>query len=302
MQQLPLTPVDVDFVDPDTGFVVTENGQLAKTDDGGKSWHLVHEFNEHIAEIDFVSSSVGWAMAQDGIWSTTDSGASWTKVPTPFLPGFVDLTGETVAWAIDHELQLFYTLDGGINWERKVSPCSSIETLASWSASFISSHEGWFICGSDEGMGGQSKTLLRTEDAAATWEVVAAIERDQEESQGSLPAGGYVADLFFLDRNTGWFATSRYGEVWTTQDGGASWHQVNEAPPGVQAFVRLDFVSKQVGWGFLFVADGWHLAQTRDGGATWDSVTVTIRPGDTSSPMPSRRNARQKAPSSLGPR
>src|SRR5690606_40049661 len=81
---------------------------------------------------------------------------------------FVDLTGETVAWAIDHELQLFYTLDGGINWERKVSPCSSIETLASWSASFISSHEGWFICGSDEGMGGQSKTLLRTEDAAGS--------------------------------------------------------------------------------------------------------------------------------------
>lgn len=272
--------MDVDFVDPDTGFVLDEDGRLARTEDGGTSWRVIHEFDEPIAGIDFVSASVGWATARDGIWSMTDSGASWTKVETPFSPGFVDLVDEGVAWATDDQSRLYRTTDGGSSWEPKTNPCTSVENLAAWAASFISSHDGWFICGSDEGMGGETKALLRTADAAGTWEVVAAVQRDGEEVPGGLPAGGYVADLFFLDHTTGWFGTSRYGEVWLTQDGGKSWQRVSQEPSGVRAFIELDFVTEQLGWGFFFLADGWYLARTRDAGATWEPVTVAVEAGE----------------------
>ena len=278
LQPLPLTPLDVDFVDPDTGFVLDEDGRLARTEDGGTSWHVIHEFDEPITRIDFVSASVGWAMARDGIWSTTDSGASWTKVHTPFSPGFVDLVDEGVAWATDDRFRLYLTTDGGNRWEPKTNPCLSVENPAAWAASFISSNDGWFICGSDEGMGGETKVLRRTADAAGTWEETAAVQRDGEEVPGGLPAGGYVGDLFFLDPKTGWFGTTRYGEVWHTQDGGKSWQKVSQGPSGVRAFTGLDFVTPELGWSLLFVQgdDGWRLARTRDGGANWEIIDVVV--------------------------
>lgn len=278
LEQVPLTPVDVDFVNPDTGFVLGEDGWLARTEDGGASWHVIHQFGEPVGGIDFVSASVGWATTRDVIWSTTDSGASWTRVQTPFPPGFVDLVGEGVAWATDDRFRLYHTTDGGKRWEPKTNPCTSLENPAAWSASFIGSNDGWFICGSDEGMGGETKVLLRTADAARTWERIAAVERDGDEVPGGLPAGGYVGDLFFLDPKTGWFGTTRYGEVWHTQDGGKSWQKVNQGPSGVRAFIELDFITAELGWGLLFVQGdgGWRLARTRDGGVTWETVNVTV--------------------------
>jgi len=69
----------LDFADNDTGYVAGENGQIAKTTDGGVYWQTYQTTTTStFRKITFTDSQNGWACGDYGvIYHTTNGGNSW---------------------------------------------------------------------------------------------------------------------------------------------------------------------------------------------------------------------------------
>jgi photosystem II stability/assembly factor-like uncharacterized protein len=76
---------DISFVNSNTGYFTTANGDLYKTTDGGSNWTLVSDFNSinfGYNQIEFITENQGylWNGADTKVYLTRDSGATWTLV------------------------------------------------------------------------------------------------------------------------------------------------------------------------------------------------------------------------------
>jgi photosystem II stability/assembly factor-like uncharacterized protein len=98
------------------------------------------------------------------------------------------------------------------------------------------------------------------------------------------PANARHDDLFFMDTANGWLINTR-GEVYRTDDGGATWQSLAHFPDGI--FPRcVGFASATLGWvGNLNITAGQirpdsSLWETTDGGRTWSNISTRIG-GDT---------------------
>lgn len=96
---------------------------------------------------------------------------------------------------------------------------------------------------------------------------------------GSPDAGeGRFEDVFFLTPDLGWLVSLR-GEVYRTEDGGASWTLLVEYPD--ISFRAVGFATSNVGWAgdvnWLDPPDpDTSLYETRDGGSTWTNITDRV--------------------------
>ncbi|WP_298160673.1 hypothetical protein [Brevundimonas sp.] len=92
------------------------------------------------------------------------------------------------------------------------------------------------------------------------------------------PYRGKQDDVVFVDALTGWYGNGA-GKLFKTTDGGRSWTQILDRPG---TFVRaLGFVDTDLGFlgnigpdYFPGVTDATPLYRTRDGGASWEAVTI----------------------------
>ena len=96
--------------------------------------------------------------------------------------------------------------------------------------------------------------------------------------QTTEPYRGKQDDVVFVDAMTGWYGNGA-GNLFKTTDGGQSWTQILDRPG---TFVRaLGFVDANLGFlgnigpdYFPGVTDATPLYRTRDGGASWETVTI----------------------------
>ena len=92
------------------------------------------------------------------------------------------------------------------------------------------------------------------------------------------PYRGKQDDVVFVDENTGWYGNGA-GKLFRTDDGGRTWTKQLDRPG---SFVRaLGFVDADLGFlgnigpdYFPGVTDATPLYRTRDGGASWEPVTI----------------------------
>jgi photosystem II stability/assembly factor-like uncharacterized protein len=75
---------DLYFVNAKTGWLVTRNGQIYNTSDGGESWGLQFEDDIYWRCVGFADEQTGWAgnkLGDDGklLYQTNDGGESWTE-------------------------------------------------------------------------------------------------------------------------------------------------------------------------------------------------------------------------------
>ncbi len=231
-------------VDANTVWAAGSGGHVARSTDGGRSWHVgvvpgaeslqfrdVHAFSGDEAFV----LSIG-AGDESRIYVTRDGGASWTLSFRNEDPqGFFDCLsfwdrrrGFAFSDSHDGEFTLVRTDDGGATWKR-IDP-ARVPDAREGEGAFASSGTcvvtrpgglGWFGTGAS----GVDTRVIRTADYGVTWEEAPTPLESFDETSG-------IFTLAFLDDRTGAAAGGddgrkdmQFEDVILTDDGGRTWRR-----------------------------------------------------------------------------
>ncbi|MGH1366642.1 MAG: YCF48-related protein [Calditrichia bacterium] len=159
---------DILFIDELNGWVITSNGPVLKSNDGGETWITQPIGNEQILALDFSDSQNGWAVGRDGgIYHSTDGGTNWTtqNSNTTEILNDVDFLNPLVGWCVGNEGIILKTVDGGNTWipENRPVPSFFIQVQV------IDENTVWVL----DALTNSSVGLTTTADGGNTWDVIA---------------------------------------------------------------------------------------------------------------------------------
>jgi photosystem II stability/assembly factor-like uncharacterized protein len=214
-----------------------------------------------LRDIYFVDEKTGWLLCERSIYElktndeprtylmrTTDGGATWTRVNVigadvdVRLVGTIFINRGQKAWAFGEAGALYFTQDGGANWERQRLPTRKLLL----GGQFIDATRGWLV--------GAGATILQTLDGGTTWRTGDVLF---EQTDVRLTA------VSFPDAHHGW-AVGTEGHVLATNDGGHIWRAQNSNV--VVDLSDVKFLNAREGW--AVGAEG-TIIHTTDGGVTW---------------------------------
>jgi photosystem II stability/assembly factor-like uncharacterized protein len=254
-------PVDLTaayFSSSDRGWVAGDDGYLASTVNGGRTWDKYPlGTTETINEIYFRNDKNGYLVAGRKMFLTKDRGQTWQETKILKQGDFKNLTPEFICIRFsdkNHGLVIgsllnkndevidalvMRTDDGGETWTRIVVPTKK----ELFHLEVNGASHAWIV--GDKGL------ILATEDGGMTWK-----------TQNS----GVVRALFnvdFRDDNEG-FAVGGGGTILRTEDGGNSWLKV--PAPTTETLKRVDFADDKNGW---IVGHKGSILRSGDRGKTW---------------------------------
>ncbi len=250
--------VTVYFTSATRGFAAGDDGYLASTSDGGKTWTKYFlNTNQNINEIYFRNDENGYLVAGRLLFITQDGGKTWQETriykSTDFKNGSPELIsirfsdkkrGLAIGSIVNKNDEIVDSLvmktdDGGETWTRVIIP-SKAELFH---LDFNGNSHGWIV--GDKGL------ILSTVDGGAYWR---------------LERSGVTRALFsvdFRDDNDG-FAVGGGGTIIRTEDGGRTWEKV--ATTFTETFKRVNFADDKNGW---IVGHRGTILRTQDKGRTW---------------------------------
>jgi photosystem II stability/assembly factor-like uncharacterized protein len=203
----------VTFSGSTTGWVVSGEGWLMGTKDGGRTWKRQPGGSDVAKAVHFLDKNRGWAVGERGtIARTEDGGGSWLEQASRVGDTLraVYFLDQQRGWALGDTGLVVATTDGGDEW--KVYQTRAGSTLRA--LHFASSEVGWAV--------GDSGVIVATADGGGSW------RRQKSRTTADLRS------VFFLDRRTGWAvgSSSGAGVVLATVDGGDTWAvQEGQFPP-----------------------------------------------------------------------
>ncbi len=246
------------FLDSKRGWVAGDDGQVWRTEDGGRSWTQQQiGIKESISDLYFRDKENGYLLADNQILSTADGGATWHQTRRFLATEFggaqpelysVRFASKKKGWIVGNlsrrdvlvDSLVLFTADGGATWQRQTVPTHD-ELIH---LDFIGDKRGWIT--------GDKGTILRTTDGGASW------TRLRVETSATL----YHVD--FLDDERGWVVGAR-GTMLRTIDGGDTW--LAAAVPTPRAtLLSVSFVNEDEGW---IVGRGGVILRASDSGRTW---------------------------------
>ena len=251
--------VTVYFTSSEKGWIAGDNGYLASTVDGGKTW-MKKEIgsDDTINEVYFRNDENGSLVAGRRMLITRDGGISWqeTQINRPnefrgLTPEYLSIKfadkrrGIVVGSLLNKQERVVDSLvmlteNGGETWKRVIVP--SKKEL--FHLDFVGSNRCWVV--GDDGL------ILFSEDGGARF---------------TAQKSGTVLDLYnvdFRDENEGYAVGSR-GTILRTDSGGAVWETVRTSLQ--TTFMRVDFADDKNG--MIVGYDGTILRST-DKGRTWN--------------------------------
>lgn len=253
--------VAIHFTSASRGFIAGDNGYLASTSDGGRSWREYSlNTTENINEIYFRNDDNGYLVAGRKLFITSDGGSNWRETvifrtsdfrgatPTLLSIRFADRRrGLAVGSLLNArgnviDSLVMRTVDGGESWQRIIVPFKG----ELFHLDFSGSSHGWIV--GDNGM------LIATVDGGDTWRV---------QKTGTTKA---LYNVDFRDDEEG-YAVGEAGTILRTENGGSTWEIVRTAFPGT--FMRVDFADDKNGW---IVGHKGVILRSTDKGRTWVKV------------------------------
>ena len=261
--------VAVFFTSSDKGWIAGDNGYLAATADGGRTWNPYPlGTNEDINEIYFRNDDNGYLVAGRKMFSTRDGGRSWQELRIfrsgdfgAARPEFLSIRfsdkkrGYVIGSVLRHsgnddivvDSLLMRTDDGGETW-RRISVPSKSELFH---LDFDGNSRGWIV--------GDSGTILSSEDEGQTW--------TKQRSGTAAP----LYNVDFRDSKEG-YIVGKSGTVLRTENGGSSWIPVQI--PAKESIMRVDFADDKNGWA---VGYGGTILRSSDKGKSWILQDATSR-------------------------
>lgn len=214
------------------------------------------------------------------------------------------LVAPNVGWAL-YDTTVFWTSDGGAHW-RDITPKLVIDAKPRRSPGFpprgyhglpeiiadvffLDTRQGWvlFCCGQSDSTrppddDSPQYDLAMTTDAGTTWSIAGVTLPDGVSVLAG--DGGNSGHIEFVDSRHGWMnltggeAHSSWGTLLATSDGGRTWRETNDRPPGgADPFYLLaPTVAWQVSLPSWDEPNDQELFVTRDGAQSWHKVTVRI--------------------------
>lgn len=253
--------VAVFFTSSDRGWIAGDNGFLASTTDGGKSWNKYPlNTTEDINEIYFRNDDNGYLVAGRKMFVTRDGGKTWQDIRIYHAgefgagnPEFLSIRfsdkkhGYVIGSVLRHvgnddvvvDSLLMRTADGGETWQRIILPTKN----ELFHLDFSGNSHGW-IAG-DKGL------ILATTDEGLTW---------SPQNSGVSRA---IFNIDFRDDNDG-YAVGGGGTILRTENGGSTWEKVSSN--FTETLKRIDFADDKNGW---IVGYGGSILRSSDRGKSW---------------------------------
>jgi photosystem II stability/assembly factor-like uncharacterized protein len=299
------TQIDrVDMVTSTLGYGVVTNDAydptqwvyLVRTTDAGSSWSMQSalpylSFNqsggELVPSIDFVNRHDGYVSSADGVpgalFVTTNGGVSWSKVATPGVsPSFLATSSSlaVVSYICVHPHQdsdfnlcpndlSLYRIGATTPWRIVRIPRTSNVTNRDAQLFAAPSANAYVISEGETGGGGQHSrlSLSETSDAGLAWRHVddpcAGLNSDQLVT--------FTAQNWLLSCFLGEGMNQGIGNLWRTDDAGATWTRVQHGD--TEATTLVPSGNEHILFGEVGGASGGVVYST-DGGATWSHTGV----------------------------
>ena len=253
--------IAVFFTGSDKGWIAGDNGYLASTNDGGKSW-TPYPLNttETINEIYFRNDDNGYLVAGRKMYITRDAGRTWQETRIyrtgefgSARPEFLSIRfsdkkrgyviGSVLKKSGDDEVVIdslvMRTEDGGETWRRITVP-SKTELFH---LDFDGNSRGWIV--GDDGL------ILASTDEGNTWST--------QSSGTTLP----LYNVDFRDAKEG-YIVGKQGTILRTENGGVTWDKVGTNFK--ETFMRVDFADDKNGWAVGYAGT---ILRSNDKGRTW---------------------------------
>jgi photosystem II stability/assembly factor-like uncharacterized protein len=253
--------VAIHFTTARKGFVAGDNGYLASTLDGGRTWQQYPlNTTEDINEIYFRNEDNGYIVAGRKLFITSDGGSSWretTILRAPLengqAPVFLSIRfadrrrGIAIGSVLNRQGRVvdslvMRTTNGGESWDRIIVP-SKAELFH---VDFNGSSRGWIV--GDKGL------ILATTTGGETWQVQ------------SSNTSNALYNVDFRDDDVG-YAVGEAGTVLRTENGGRVWEKIKTDI--TSTLMRVAFADDRNGW---IVGHRGVILNSRDKGQTWARV------------------------------
>jgi len=233
----------IQYVNPDTGYLVMTNVSARKTTNRGQNWTTIQGISDNY-ELQFIEAeSIGYSSGTGLKINKADGSFDvWNRLIINDNFSDVFFVSEQKGFAISSSAfsapsGLYKTIDSGLNWEKYPSGINGVDLF------FLDSLTGFI----------GSNQIYKTTDGGVSWYV---------------PNGGQggAGKIFFATETIGWAVRSNV--IYKTTDSGENWFTQFTALPSI-GFNSIHFVDSVYGW----TANWDRPFKTIDGGTNWIQQT-----------------------------
>ena len=208
-------------MDSQTGWIVTYEGYIYQTLDGGQNWTRKRPVGYELTSVYFIDRQNGWITGNKRtILRSQDGGESWKYITEgsnerhetsygqrlktgdeplhSFILFEMSFVSDQTGWIVGDLGVILKTEDGGNTWQHQ----SSGTNRDLFGLYFVNEKQGWVV--------GDGGLILHTQDGGQDWKIQKRIgER-------------WLYSVYFVDEKKGW-VVGIDGLILHTQDGGKKW-------------------------------------------------------------------------------
>lgn len=220
----------IHFFNSQIGIAGTDNGEIVRTSDGGRSWETTlkvsERFGNRVSHFSSLSPRVAYAVIRNHVVRTRDRGATWQcpagaarSCPAPpECPEDenADLNASAIALmspariaVINDKAAIAISEDGGCTWQKNAS-LTGQDRVRLNDLFFVDANHGWVV--------GDNGFIAKTSDGGRQWRVqTAAVAAHFTAVHFVDPASGFLIGRRTNRQGSVVLATSNGGENWELQ-------------------------------------------------------------------------------------